>query len=119
MLERRRYRRFTAWLPLRLMAVAGNIELTPLSLLTLNISKAGVCFPAPLRIEPGELIEVEVTLLAVGLGGRDVHISSAGRVVRVDAGNKSGWYKLAATFDEPPAGDQLAWHKLSADFEEN
>jgi hypothetical protein len=119
MSERRRYRRFIAWLPLRLTAVAGKIEPIPLSLLTLNISKAGVCFPVPRRIEPGELIEVEVTLLGAGLGGKDVHISSAGRVVRVDAGNKSGWYKLAAAFDEPPAGDQLAWHKLAADFGEN
>ena len=73
----------------------------------------------PRLIEPGELIEVEVTLLGLGQEGKDVHISNTGRVVRVDAGNKSGWYKLAATFDEPPAGDQLAWHKLAADFEEN
>jgi hypothetical protein len=117
--ERRRYRRFIAWLPLRLTAVAGEIEPTPLSLLTLNISKAGVCFPAPRRIEPGELIEVEVTLVGAGLGGKDVHISSAGRVVRVDEGKKSGWYKLAAKFDEPPAGDQSAWSKFAAEFGEN
>jgi hypothetical protein len=39
--------------------------------------------------------------------------------VRVEAGNQSGWYKLAATFDEPLAGDQLAWDKLASDFEEN
>jgi hypothetical protein len=117
--ERRRYRRFIVWLPLRLTAVAGKIEPTPLSLLTLNISKAGACFPVPRQIEPGELIEVEVTLLGAGLGGKDVHISSAGRVVRVEAGNQSGWYKLAATFDEPLAGDQLAWDKLASDFEEN
>jgi hypothetical protein len=76
--ERRRYRRFMAWLPLRLTAVAGKIEPTPQPLLTLNISKAGVCFPAPRRIEPGELIEVEVTLLGVGPEAKDVHISGAG-----------------------------------------
>lgn len=117
--ERRRDRRFIAWLPLQLTAVAGKIEPAPLPLLTLNISKSGVCFPAPRRIEPGELIEVSVTLLGVGAGRKDIHISGAGRVVRVDAGNIPGWYKLAATFDEPPSGDQPAWHKLAAEFEGN
>jgi hypothetical protein len=117
--ERRRYRRFVAWLPLQLTAVADKIEPTPLSLLTLNISRAGVCFPVPRRIEPGELIAVEVTLSGVGLGGKDVHISNSGRAVRVDASKIPGWYEVAATFDEPPSGDQPAWHKLAAEFEGN
>ena len=117
--ERRRYRRFMAWLPLRLTAVGGKIEPNPLPLLTMNISKAGVYFPTPRRIEPGELIEVEVTMLGAGPEGKDVHISGAGRVVRVDASKTPGWYKLAATFDEPPAGDLPAWHKVVAKYEGN
>ena len=108
-----------AQLPLRLTAVAGKIEPIPLPLLTMNISKAGVYFPVPRRIEPGELVEVEVTLLGTGPEGKDVHISGTGRVVRVDAGILPGWYKVGATFDEPPAGDQLAWHKLAAKYEGN
>ena len=107
-----------AWLPLRLTAVSGKAESAPIPSLTLNISKAGVCFPAPLRIEPGEFIEVEVTLVGFGLNGEDVHISSAGRVVRVEAGKKPGWYKLAATFGEPPASDKPGWHNVASAFEE-
>jgi hypothetical protein len=56
--ERRRYPRFAAWLPLRLTAVAGKIELSTVNWLTQNISKAGVCFPAPRRTERGQAIEV-------------------------------------------------------------
>ena len=40
--ERRRYPRFTSWLPLRLTAVAGKIEPSTVNWLTQNISKAGV-----------------------------------------------------------------------------
>jgi hypothetical protein len=116
--ERRRYPRFIAWLPLRLTVVAGKIETAPVTLLTQNISKAGVCFPAPRRIEPGQFIEVEVTAAGIGPRGEDVHISSAGYIVRVESGNKPGWYKLAAAFGEPPAGDEPGWHKLAAEFEE-
>ena len=116
--ERRRYPRFTAWLPLRLTAVAGKIEPAPETLLTQNISKSGVCFPAPRRIEPGQFIEIEVTLMGVKPGGNKVFISGAGYIVRLEPGNKPGWYKLAAVFDEPPDGDELGWHKLADEFEE-
>ena len=116
--ERRRYRRFIAWLPLRLTAVAGKIERVPLTLLTQNISKAGVCFPAPRRIEPGQSIEVEVTAAGIGPGGKDVHIFGAGYIVRVESGHKPGWYKLAAAFGDPPSGNEPGWHKLAAEFEE-
>ena len=116
--ERRRYPRFTAWLPLRLTAVAGKIEPATVTLLTQNISKAGVCFPAPRRIEPGQFIEVEVALPGIGPGSKDVQIFGAGYIVRIESGNKPGWYKLAATFGEPPAGDEPGWHKLAAEFEE-
>jgi hypothetical protein len=120
MLERRRYPRFSTWLPLRLTAVGGKIEPAPLNFLTQNISKAGVCFLAPRQILPGEFIEVEVTLFGVGPTGKskDVHISGSGRVVRVQAGIKPGWYKLAAAFSEPPTGDESDWHTLAAEFEE-
>ena len=87
------------------------------TLLTQNISKAGLCFPAPRRIEPGQAIEVEVTLAGLGTDGKDIHISGAGHVVRIEPGNKPGWYKLAAAFDEPPSDDGRGWHKLVAGFE--
>jgi hypothetical protein len=72
--------------------VEGNIEPEPVTLLTQNISKAGVCFPAPRRIEPGEFIE---------------------------SGNEPGWYKLAAALNEPPTGDGPGWHRLAAEFEKH
>ena len=85
-------------------------------MLTQNISKAGLCFPAPRRIEPGQAIEVEVTVAGLGTDGKDIHISGAGYVVRIEPGNKPGWYKLAAEFYEPPGDDERGWHELAARF---
>ena len=116
MSERRRYPRFFTWLPIRLTAVAGTIEPEPVTLITQNISKAGLCFPAPRRIEPGQAIEVEVTVAGLGPDGKDIHISGAGYVVRIEPSNKPGWYKLAAEFYEPPGDDERGWHKLAARF---
>src|SRR6202171_1702791 len=110
MSERRRYPRFFTWLPIRLTAVAGTIEPEPITLITQNISKAGLCFPAPRRIEPGQAIEVEVTLAGLGRDGKDSHISGAGSVVRIEPGTKPGWYKLAAEFYELPGDDERGWH---------
>jgi hypothetical protein len=116
--DRRLYPRFTAWLPIRLTEVAGKVESAPATLLTQNISRAGVCFPAPRRIDLGELIKVEATLAALGPEGKDVHVSGTGRVVRVEVGIKQGWYKLAAMFGEPGTGDEPGWHNLAAAFDD-
>jgi hypothetical protein len=107
--ERRRHPRITAFLPLRLIAVGGKIEADPIPLLTLNISKAGLCFPLPRRIDAGESIEVEVTLPGIGPDRQDVHITSVG----VEAGKKHDWYKLAASFGEPPTGNEPGWYKIA------
>jgi len=87
--ERRRNPRFTARLPLRLTAATHKVKFGEIPLLTQNISKNGVCFPAPRRIEPGEFIEVEVTLVGHGPHGKDVHVSGAGRVVRAELATTS------------------------------
>jgi len=112
--ERRRHPRFTAWLPLRLKVVGGIVQPDPAPLLTQNLSRTGLCFPAPQRIEPGQSIEVEVTLLGAGPDGNNLYISGAGYIVRAESAKKSGWYRLAATFDESPSGDELEWQKLVA-----
>jgi hypothetical protein len=117
-LERRRHNRIAAVLPLRLIAVAGRVEPSPVTLLTLNISKAGVCFPAPRRIDPGEFVEVEITLTGLGPNREDVRISNVGRVVRVEAGEKHGRYYLAAAFDELSSGGERDWHKLLTVFDQ-
>jgi hypothetical protein len=116
--ERRRHPRCTAWLPLRLKAIGGQVEVEPLTLLTQNFSKTGLCFPAPRKIEPGETIEVEVTLLGVGLAGENINIAGTGRIVRAEAADKPGWYKLAAVIDEPRFGDDPGWQKLTAAFDD-
>ncbi len=110
--ERRRHPRFTAWLPLRVKAVGGIVQHDPPSLVTQNLSKTGLCFPAPQHIEPGRSIEVEVILRGAGLGDIDVNISGTGYIVRSEPTKTPGWYKLAATFEEPSSGEELEWQKL-------
>ena len=114
--ERRRHPRFIAWLPLRLKAVGGIVEPNPAPLVTQNLSKAGLCFPSPQRIEPGQSIEVEVTLPGAGPGGNDICISSAGYIVRAESNKEPGWYRLAAAFEESPPGEEMDWQKLVAAF---
>ena len=115
--ERRRYPRFLAWLPLRVIAVGGKPEPRPLTLLTQNISKTGLCFPAPDRIELGQFIQVEIILRGSGPDHKDIRISNEGCVVRIEPGRRPGWYRLAAVFDEPGAGDKPNWNELVAHFE--
>jgi hypothetical protein len=115
--ERRRQPRFTAWLPLRLKVVGGIVQHDPPPLVTQNLSKSGICFPAPQHIAPGQSIEVEVTFLGAGLIGNNINVSGTGYIVRAETAKQPGWYKLAATFDESPSGDDLAWQELLAAFD--
>ena len=117
--ERRRHPRCSAWLPLRLRVVGGKVEPNPMTLLTQNFSKTGLCFQAPRRIEPSQSIEVEVTLKGAGSGGGDIHISGTGHIVRAENADDPGWYKLAAAIEEPSSGDDPGWQKLAAAFDES
>lgn len=101
--ERRRYPRYIVRLPLRLQLVAGKAEPEVTTLLTKDVSRTGLCFSAPRRLEMGQSIQVEVTLVGCGPRGKDVHISGAGYIVRAKADEEPGWYQLAAAFDEPPS----------------
>jgi len=115
--ERRRHPRFTAWLPLRLMVVGGIVQRDAPPLVTQNLSKSGLCFPSPRHIAPGQSIEVEVAFLGAGLDGNNINVSGAGHIVRAESAKRPGWYKLAATFDEPPSGDEMEWQKIIAAFD--
>jgi hypothetical protein len=115
--ERRRHPRFTALLPLRVKGVGGIIEPDPAPLVTQNLSKTGLFFPSPQRIEPGQSIEVEVTFVGAGLDGGNVSVSGTGYIVRAESSKTPGWYRLAAAFDEYPSGDELDWQKLVAQFD--
>jgi hypothetical protein len=96
--------------------VGGIVEPNPAPLVTQNLSKTGLCFPSPQRIEPGQSIEVEVTLLGAGPGGNNICVSGTGYIVRAESTKDPGWYRLAAAFDESPSDDELAWQKLVAAF---
>ena len=114
--ERRYHPRFTAWLPLRIKVVGGVVERDPAPLLTLNLSKTGLCFHSPQRIEPGQSIEVEVTFPSAGLTGNNIWVSSTGYIGRADLAKKPGWYKLAAAFDESSSDEEMDWQQLIAKF---
>ena len=116
--ERRRYPRCTACLPLRLKTVGGKVENNPITLLTQDFSKTGLCFPSPRRIEPGESIEVEVTLLGAGSNGENIDIRGTGYIVRAEETDRMGWFKLAAVIDEPSSSDETGWRKLAAAYQE-
>jgi len=66
---------------------------------------------------PGQSIEAEVTILGAGLDGNDIKISGTGHIVRAEPAKQPGWYKLAATFDEPPSCDEMEWQKLVASLD--
>lgn len=98
--ERRVHARAALNLPLRLKAVCGVNEPTPVTLITQNISSSGVYFLAPRHIAAGTPIELEVALVDRPLGQGSVRMSTAAHVVRVDASPTPGWHGLACTFDD-------------------
>jgi hypothetical protein len=118
MLERRRHPRFAVRLPFLLKSITGKVQGETRILLAKNVSKSGLCFASKRRIEPGLSIEAEVILLGYGPSGSDVHIMGAGRIVRAEERDESGWYELAATFDELPSGGAQGWNQLAAAFDD-
>ena len=99
-LERRMHARAALNLPLRLHRVAGQLEPTPLTLLTRDISSSGVFFLAPKPIAPGTPIELEVALVDRPLGQGSVRMCTAAHVVRSQPASSPGWHAVAATFDD-------------------
>jgi hypothetical protein len=99
-LERRSHARAALNLPLRLHRVGGQLEPTPLTLLTRNISSSGVFFLAPKPIAPGTAIELEVALVDRPLGQGSVRMCTAAHVVRSEPASSPGWHAVAATFDD-------------------
>jgi PilZ domain len=114
--EHRHYPRFAVRLPFRLRLITTSGEPKVKTLLTKNVSKAGLCFFSPLNVEPGVSIEVEVTLAGYGPKGGDLHISSVGHIVRAEAGSEPGWFQLAAAFEEPSS--LSGWNQLAEAFED-
>jgi c-di-GMP-binding flagellar brake protein YcgR len=98
--ERRAFARARLSLPLRLERVAGQRHTEHYSLQTANISSSGLLFLAPLRIEAGTPIELEVRLIGQPVARATVHMSATAHVVRTEAAEKPGWYGVAAAFDD-------------------
>lgn len=98
--ERRVYARARLSLPLRLGRVAGQRHTQRYFLQTANISSSGLFFLAPLRIEAGTPIELEVQLISQPNARATVHMSAAAHVVRTEPAEKVGWYGVAAAFDD-------------------
>jgi hypothetical protein len=101
-------------LPFQLRLLAGSEEYELGTLHTKNISKAGLCFLAPRGVEPGESIEVQVTLAGYGPQGGDLNVTGQGYIVRSEAGEAPGSYQLAAAFQE--AGDGPLRNQLATMF---
>jgi hypothetical protein len=116
--EHRHYPRFAVRLPFRLRLITTKGEPEVKTLLTKNISKAGLCFFSPRSVEPGESVEVEVTLAGYGPRGENLSVSSVGHIVRSEASGEPGWYQLAAAFDGPSSGRGAGWNQLAEAFED-
>lgn len=116
--EQRHYPRFAVRLSFRLRVIAGEGEPKVETLLSKNISKAGLCFFSPRSAAPGESIQVEVNLAGYGPRGKDLNVSGVGRIVRSEASGEPGWYYLAAAFDEPSSAQGAGWNQLAAVFED-
>ena len=98
--ERRAYVRARLSLPLRLERVAGQRQVQQHPLQTANISSSGLFFLSPVRIEAGVPIEVEVQLISRPFARATVHMNAVAHVVRSEAAEETGWYGVAAAFDD-------------------
>jgi len=115
--ERRRYPRAKLALPLRLTRIGATVERVPISLVTRDISSSGVYFLAPVRIEPGTAIELEVALVERPLGFGSVQMSTAAHVVRSESSEMPGWWGYAASFDDfALKRDDLIPHRFHAEL---
>jgi len=98
--ERRAYVRARLSLPLRLERVAGQRQSQQDPLQTANISSSGLFFLSPVRIDAGVPIEVEVQLISRPLARASVYMKAVAHVVRSEDREESGWYGVAAAFDD-------------------
>lgn len=98
--ERRAYVRARLSLPLRLERVAGQRQTQRHPLQTANISSSGLFFLSPVRIEAGVPIELEVQLIGQPLARATVHMNAVAHVVRSEATEETGWFGVAAAFDD-------------------
>jgi hypothetical protein len=98
--EHREYPRAILNLPLRLRAVGGVPEKSPITLVTRDISSTGVYFLCPRQLAVGAALELEVVLVSKPLGLGNVVMETMAHVCRMEPAATPGWYGVAATFDD-------------------
>ncbi len=98
--EHRQYPRAKLKLPLRLRAVAGELERYPITLVMRNISSTGVYFLCPKQLAVGTQVELEVVLVSKPMGRGSVVMTTMAHICRAEAAAVPGWYGLAACFDD-------------------
>ncbi len=98
--EQREYPRATLNLPLRLRAVCGVPEESPITLVTRDISSTGVYFLCPRLLTAGASIELEIVLVSKPLGLGNVVMATRAHVCRTEPAAMPGWYGVAASFDD-------------------
>jgi len=98
--ENREYPRAVLNLPLRLRAVSGVPEESPVTLVTRDISSTGVYFLCPRQLAVDASIELEIVLVSKPLGLGNVVLATMAHVCRTDSAAMPGWYGIAAAFDD-------------------
>jgi hypothetical protein len=98
--EHREYPRAILNLPLRLRAVGGVPEESPITLVTRDISSTGVYFLCPRLLTAGAAIELEIVLVSKPLGLGNVVMATMAHVCRMEPAAMPGWYGVAASFDD-------------------
>jgi len=109
--ERRAHNRFPLRLPLTVKRIADTVEPICPTIHTVDISSRGVCFLAEHTIEPGTAIELEIDL-EPRVGDQSARISAFAHVIRAEINPVTGWYELAASFDEVLFGKECL-HRLA------
>jgi hypothetical protein len=98
--EHREYPRAILNLPLRLRAVGGVSEESPITLVTRDISSTGVYFLCPRLLTAGASIELEIVLVSKPLGLGNVVMATMAHVRRTEPAAVPGWFGVAASFDD-------------------
>ena len=98
--EHREYPRAILNLPLRLRAVNGLREDSPITLVTRDISSTGVYFLCPKGLAAGTAIELEIVLVSKPMGRGNVVMVTMAHVRRTEPAAVPGWHGVAASFDD-------------------
>jgi hypothetical protein len=98
--ENRQYPRASLKLPLRLRSVNSVPEEFPITLVTRDLSSAGVYFLCPKPLAVDTPIELEIVLVSRPMGRGNVVAVTMAHVRRTEPAAMPGWHGVAASFDD-------------------